>query len=406
MISMTTDHKTATFYDAFSTLDWDALKQLIADCGRSDVTNALARKRQLSLKDFAALISPAAEPYLETMAQKSAQLTRKRFGRTLQLFAPLYLSNKCQNICTYCGFSMNNPIRRITLTESELHSEAQALRDMGFKHILLVTGEAPRTVGVEYFKQALSIMEQYFDHLSIETQPLEMHEYAELKKYGLDAVLVYQETYNRVAYAKYHLRGNKQNFIHRLETPDRLAQAGIYKIGLGALIGLEDWRTDALITAHHLRYMQQYYWRSRYSISFPRLRPCEGEQQPVSEITDRQLVQLICAWRLLSPEIELSLSTREEPFLRDHIFPLGITIVSAASSTQPGGYSQQNNVNKKERLQQFETADQRCVTDIAAAIKRAGLETVWHDRELRDLLSHSNNSSSSQLSDNNLITKS
>ncbi|MGO0308120.1 2-iminoacetate synthase ThiH [Endozoicomonas acroporae] len=366
-----------TFLDHFNQLQWDELKMTIHSQTAADVENALHSTR-LNHQQFLALISPAAEPYLEAMAQKSRQLTRQRFGNTLQLFIPLYLSNKCTNICTYCGFSLGNKIRRKTLKMDELDREVAAIKKMGFDHILLVTGEAPGTVGVSYIKSVIERLRPHFAHISIEVQPLDQEDYQSLMAAGLDAVLVYQETYHRSAYEQYHLRGSKMNFNYRLETADRLGRAGIDKIGVGALIGLEDWRTDSAMVAAHLDYLEKTYWRTRYSISFPRLRPCEGDFQPVSVISDRQLVQLICAYRLFKPEAELSLSTRESATFRDNVLPLGITTMSAYSSTHPGGYAD-DNILGNEDLEQFTIDDNRRPEAVADAIRAKGLEPVWKD---------------------------
>ncbi|MBO9496430.1 2-iminoacetate synthase ThiH [Thalassotalea sp. G20_0] len=366
-----------TFLDHFNQIQWDELKMTIHSQTAADVENALHSTR-LNHQQFLALISPAAEPYLEAMAQKSRQLTRQRFGNTLQLFIPLYLSNKCTNICTYCGFSLGNKIRRKTLKMDELDQEVAAIKKMGFDHILLVTGEAPGTVGVSYIKSVIERLRPHFSHISIEIQPLDQEDYQSLMAAGLDAVLVYQETYHRSAYEQYHLRGSKMNFNYRLETADRLGRAGIDKIGVGALIGLEDWRTDSAMVAAHLDYLEKTYWRTRYSISFPRLRPCEGDFQPVSVISDRQLVQLICAYRLFKPEAELSLSTRESATFRDNVLPLGITTMSAYSSTHPGGYAD-DNILGNEDLEQFTIDDNRRPEAVADAIRAKGLEPVWKD---------------------------
>lgn len=365
------------FLDRFNQIQWDELKMSIHSKTAVDVENALHSDR-LTYEQFLALISPAAEPYLEAMAQKSMQLTRQRFGNTLQLYIPLYLSNKCTNICTYCGFSLDNKIRRKTLKMEELDQEVIAIKKMGFDHILLVTGEAPGTVGVSYIKSVIERLRPHFSHISIEVQPLDQEDYEDLMKVGLDAVLVYQETYHRSAYEKYHLRGSKMDFNYRLETADRLGRAGVDKIGVGALIGLEDWRTDSAMAAAHLDYLEKTYWRTRYSISFPRLRPCEGEFQPVSIISDRQLVQLICAYRLFKPEAELSLSTRESEKFRDNVLPLGITTMSAYSSTHPGGYAD-DNILGNEDLEQFTIDDNRRPNTVADAIRAKGLEPVWKD---------------------------
>ncbi|NAZ48018.1 2-iminoacetate synthase ThiH [Vibrio toranzoniae] len=367
-----------TFVDRFKQLNWDDIGMSIFSKTAADVERALSKPKR-DLEDFKALISPAAEPYLEQMAQQSLALTRKRFGNTMSLYIPLYLSNLCANTCTYCGFSMENRIKRRTLTLDEIDAESAAIKKMKFDSVLLVTGEHETKVGMNYFRQVLPNIKKQFNYLAMEVQPLDQHDYAELKTLGLDAVMVYQETYQPRTYAEHHLRGNKMDFEYRLETPDRLAKAGIDKIGIGALIGLEDWRTDCFFVAAHLDYLERTYWQTRYSISFPRLRPCEGGDangglQPKSVMSDKQLVQLICAYRLLNPEVELSLSTRESATFRDNVLPLGITSMSAASKTQPGGYA-----SGEEELEQFEISDERNAADVESMIRQRGFDPVWRD---------------------------
>ncbi|OEE63560.1 2-iminoacetate synthase ThiH [Enterovibrio norvegicus] len=362
-----------SFSAYWETLDWDDIRLSIYSKNEADVLRALAKPKR-DLEDFKALISPSAEPYLEHMAQQAAALTRRRFGYTVNFYVPLYLSNLCANVCTYCGFSMENRIKRRTLSMDDIGRECRAIKAMNFDSILLVTGEHQTKVGMNYFRQAIPEIKRQFSYLAMEVQPLAQAEYAELKELGLDAVMVYQETYNRVTYGEHHLRGNKTDFAFRLDTPDRLARAGIDKIGIGALIGLDEWRTDCFFVASHLDYLERTYWRSRYSISFPRLRPCEGAVQPKSVMTDRQLVQLICAYRLLNSEVELSLSTRESPAFRDKVLPLGITSMSAASKTQPGGYA-----DNEPELEQFAVSDERSAREVANAVKSAGFDVVWKD---------------------------
>ncbi|NOJ24987.1 2-iminoacetate synthase ThiH [Vibrio coralliilyticus] len=362
-----------TFVDQFKKLNWDDISMSIYAKTAKDVERALAKPKR-DLEDFKALLSPAAEPYLEQMAQLSYALTRKRFGNTLSLYIPLYLSNLCANACTYCGFSMENRIKRRTLNKDEIEAEVEAIKRMKFDSVLLVTGEHETKVGMKYFREMLPIIKEKFNYLAMEVQPLDQDQYAELKTLGLDAIMVYQETYHPSTYAEHHLRGNKTDFEYRLETPDRLAKAGIDKIGIGALIGLEEWRTDCFYVATHLDYLERTYWQTRYSISFPRLRPCEGALQPKSVMTDKQLVQLICAFRLLNPEVELSLSTRESPEFRDNVLPLGVTSMSAASKTQPGGYA-----NDEAELEQFEISDERSASSVEAMIREKGFDPVWKD---------------------------
>ncbi|BFU60667.1 MULTISPECIES: 2-iminoacetate synthase ThiH [Rodentibacter] len=364
----------SSFPDYWQMLNWDDLALRLRAKTAADVERAL-QSAVRNLDDLMALLSPAAETYLEPMAQLAQQLTRQRFGNAVSFYLPLYLSNLCKNDCTYCGFSMSNPIKRKTLNEQEILAECEAIRAMGYEHILLVTGEHQQKVGMDYFRQNLPKIRPHFSAMLMEVQPLKSEEYAELKTLGLDGVLVYQETYNATEYAKHHLRGNKQDFLYRLESQDRLGRTEIDKIGLGALIGLShDWRTDLYFVAEHLNYLQNRYWKSRYSISFPRLRPCVGGVQPASTMTDKQLLQAICAFRLFSPEVELSLSTRESPYFRDNVVPIAINTLSAGSKTQPGGYA-----NTEKQLDQFSPYDERPPLEVAKALLAKGLQPVWKD---------------------------
>lgn len=363
------------FRDLWQMMDWEDITLSIYSKTGADVKRALAA-HQRTLHDFMALISPAAQPYLEQIAQEAQRLTRKRFGHTVGFYAPLYLSNLCSNDCTYCGFSMSNRIKRKTLNAEEIDRECDALNAMGYEHLLLVTGEHQNKVGMDYFRQHLPSIRKKVSSLMMEVQPLSTENYAELKTLGLDGVMVYQETYNASTYQYHHLKGQKQDFFWRLETPERLGQAGIDKIGLGALIGLsKDWRTDCYFLATHLSFLHKHYWQSRYSISFPRLRPCAGGIEPASLMDDPQLVQLICAFRLFAPEVELSLSTRESPYFRDHVVPLAINSVSAGSKTQPGGYADKS----KPELEQFSPHDNRSPQQVADALSAQGLQPVWKD---------------------------
>ncbi|NOH72803.1 2-iminoacetate synthase ThiH [Vibrio pectenicida] len=367
-----------SFVKQFNQLNWNEISMSIYSKTVQDVEMALCKQKR-DLEDFKALISPAADDYLEQMAQLSYSSTRKRFGNTMSLYIPLYLSNLCANACTYCGFSMENRIKRRTLTKGEIGDEVSAIKQMKFDSVLLVTGEHETKVGMHYFREMLPMIKRSFNYVAMEVQPLDQDNYVELKTLGLDAVMVYQETYHPSTYAQHHLRGNKTDFEFRLDTPDRLAKAGIDKIGIGALIGLEEWRTDCFFVAAHLDYLERTYWQTRYSISFPRLRPCEGSNSsagtiPKSLMSDRQLVQLICAYRLLNSEVELSLSTRESALFRDNVLPLGITSMSAASKTQPGGYSMSD-----VELEQFEISDDRSASAVEKMIRAKGFDPVWRD---------------------------
>jgi 2-iminoacetate synthase len=361
------------FTAIFKTFDWEETKSSIYAKTSQDVERALSTQKR-TLEDFKALISPAASTYLEQMATISQRLTQKRFGKVIQMYVPLYLSNECNNICTYCGFSYDNKVRRKTLSALEIMQEVAVIKKMGYDHILLVTGEANQTVHVDYFKKVLDLIRPHFAHISMEVQPLDLEDYQQLTPYGLNTVLVYQETYHQEDYKKHHPKGKKSNFEYRLDTPDRLGKAGIHKMGLGVLIGLEDWRTDSFFTALHLDYLERKYWQSKYSLSFPRLRPFSGGLEPKVTMSDRELVQLICAYRLFNEEVELSISTRESPAFRNNIIKLGITAISAGSKTNPGGYAVE-----PDSLEQFEISDERSPEEIALIIASQGYEPVWKD---------------------------
>ena len=365
-----------SFQTLFQQHSWDSVKQSILAKTAQDVQHALQTSKR-DLEDFKALISPAAMPFLEMLAQKSRQITQKRFGKTIQMYVPLYLSNECQNICTYCGFSFDNKIKRKTLNDQEVIAEVEVLKSMGFDHVLLVTGEASQTVGVPYLKRVIQLIRPYFSHISMEVQPLDETDYTELIAEGLNTVLVYQETYHEEDYKLHHPKGKKSNFQYRLETPERLGKAEIHKMGLGVLIGLEDWRTDCFYTALHLDYLEKTFWKTKYSISFPRLRPFSGGLEPKVVMSDAELVQLICAYRIFNEEVELSISTRENEIFRENVVNLGITAMSAGSKTNPGGYKVDT-----QSLEQFEISDERSPAEIAQMIKNQGYEPVWKDWDI------------------------
>ncbi|MDQ3394130.1 MAG: 2-iminoacetate synthase ThiH [Bacteroidota bacterium] len=365
--------KVKDFLEVVQDYNWDVVQDSIYHKTAADVLMAL-RKKKRDLEDFKALISPAAVPFLEDMALMSHQITRKRFGNTIQMYIPLYLSNECQNICTYCGFSLDNKLKRVTLNESQILKEVAIIKSYGYDHVLLVTGEANKSVGVDYFIKVLNLIKPFFSHISMEVQPLDQQDYEVLMAHGLNTVLVYQETYHEENYKFHHPKGKKSNFEYRLETPDRLGKAEIYKIGLGVLIGLEDWRTDSFFTAVHLDYMEKTYWKTKYSLSFPRLRPFSGGLEPKVNMSDKELVQLICAYRIFNEEVELSMSTRESEKFRNHVIKLGITSISAGSKTDPGGYA-----SGLQALEQFEISDERTPSAVAAMIKEQGYEPIWKD---------------------------
>lgn len=364
------------FINEFEKHSWDKTEQSIYDKSASDVERALNKPKR-TLEDFKALIAPAAMPYLEDMARLSQQITQKRFGKTIHMFVPVYLSNECKNICTYCGFSMNNDISRTTLNDRQIINEIEAVKELGYDDVLLLTGEANKKVDVPYFKNALKLIRPRVSSIGMEVQPLDQHEYETLIAEGLSTVAIYQETYNKRDYRKHHVKGKKANFNYRLDTPDRLGKAGIRKMGLGVLIGLENWRTDSFFCALHLDYLQKTYWQTKYSVSFPRLRPHSGGLEPKVAMNDKELVQLICAYRLFNEDVELVMSTRERQKFRDHAVKLGITTMSAGSKTNPGGYTE-----GETSLEQFEISDERPPAQIAEMVKSQGYEVVWKDWDI------------------------
>ncbi|MDR0349208.1 MAG: 2-iminoacetate synthase ThiH [Tannerella sp.] len=367
------------YADLINEYNWDNIQALIHKKTAHDVKQALSKNDGLTAADFMALVSPAAQPYIEQMAILSRKYTQQRFGKTIQFYVPLYLTNSCVNHCVYCGFNHNNKIKRIILTDEQILREIEAIKKTGdFQHILLVTGENPRDAGADYIENAIRLVKPYFSSISVEVQPLKEETYKQLAATGLNAVYCYQETYRKASYKTYHPRGMKSKFDWRIDGFDRMGKAGIHKIGLGILIGLEDWRTDAVMMALHLRYLQKTYWQTKYSISFPRMRPHEGKDfRPNVIMPDKELAQLIFAFRIFDHDIELAMSTREDPKFRDHMTTLGITSLSAGSRTEPGGYA----VYKK-ALEQFAVSDGRTPDQVLNAVKKQGYEVVWKDWDL------------------------
>jgi 2-iminoacetate synthase len=359
------------------------------------------RKTRFSLADFAQLISPAAAELLPSLCLRSQQLTQQRFGKVIRLFAPLYLSNECINNCKYCGFSRDNPILRVTLSVEEVLKEGRELLAQGFRNILLVSGEHPKFVSTNYLTNCVRALHDEVPGISLEVGPMETDEYRPIVEAGAEGLVVYQETYDRYIYAEMHTAGPKRDFDWRLETPERAYAAGFRRLGIGALYGLSDWRFEALCVAAHADYLIRNCWKAQLTISLPRLRPCAGEFQPLTQITDRELVQLVSAFRIMFPDVGLVLSTREPARLRDGLIPLGITLMSAGSHTEPGGYTGagKQNLHHTERGRivelgasewaaagpdphatgQFDIADQRSPGEVADLIRRLGYEPVWKD---------------------------
>lgn len=367
------------FADIIGQYDWDETIRNIEATTDEDVVRVLAKSRrntkQLDINDFMVLISEAADRHIEEMAHLSMMFTQERFGKTISMYIPMYVSNACTNKCVYCGFNHDNPFERTTLTMNQIKAECEAIKRLApFDNILLVSGEYPALCGVEYLENALKICRPYFNNMTIEVQPMRTEYYRRLVDSGLNGVVCFQETYHREAYKKYHPQGMKSIYEWRLNGFDRMGQAGVHKIGMGVLIGLEDWRADVTMMSRHLRYLQKKYWRTRYSINFPRMRPSESGYQPKVVMTDKQLAKLTFAFRLFDHDVDISYSTREYPSFRDNMMRLGVTSMSAGSRTEPGGY-----VSTPEALEQFEVSDDRTPQEVAQTIKNYGYDVVWKD---------------------------
>lgn len=364
-----------SFLEAASALDLGALRARLAACTAADVERALSVRRP-ELDECLALFSPAAASFLEPMARLAAARTRLRFGKVIQLYAPLYLSNECVNRCRYCGFARGLDVARRTLTLQEVRAEADRLAQLGFRHVLLLTGENPRLSRSGYLHEVVGLLAGRFPSLSVEVGPQPDGDYARLAAAGVDGFVLYQETYDRQLYTAVHPGGPKASYARRLEAIERAGAAGFRSLGIGALLGLGDWRTEAVLLAHHARFLGRRYWRSRIAVSFPRLRAHAGGELARQPVSDAALVQLICGMRLVLPDAELVLSTREPAALRDRLIPLGITRMSAGSRTSPGGYAQPDGAGA-----QFEIQDDRPAEEVAHAIAAAGFEPVWKDQD-------------------------
>jgi len=362
------------FSEELEKYSWDDITRQIASKTKTDVEIALGKER-LTIDDFMALISPAAAGYLEPMARLSRKYTQERFGKTISMYVPLYITNSCTNFCVYCGFNHNNPIERIILNDEEIVNECKAIRKLGpFENLLIVTGENPAKAGVDYIENALRLARPYFNNLTIEVMPLKSEDYYRLTQSGLNGVVCFQETYHKERYKVYHPKGMKSIFEWRLNGYDRMGQAGVHKIGMGVLIGLEDWRTDVTMMAIHLQYLRKHYWKTKYSVNFPRMRPSEGHFQPNVVMSDKELAQLTFAYRIFDHDVDISFSTREAPYFRNHIATLGATSMSAGSKTEPGGY-----YTYPQALEQFAVSDERTPAEVEADIKKIGYEVVWKD---------------------------
>ena len=337
----------------------------------------LSQKAPVSGNGFLALLSSSADAYSEKIELAARNLTAQRFGRIVNLYIPLYLTNSCINNCLYCGFGKDQNITRKTLDANEINREGQRLLGEGYRSVLLVagedfTGEAP----VDYLAEAIGVLKSAgFVFVGIEAGPMTEDEYRYLGEAGLDSVTVYQETYDRATYKKVHPKGPKKNFDYRLETPERAAKAGIRAINIGFLLGLSDFVKEAVVLATHVKYLQKTFWQTSFGVSFPRIHSAPEGFVPPHPVSDAELVRLIMAMRLFNPDIILTLSTREAPKLRDRLFGAGVNQVSAGSKTSPGAYT----LKESEAAEQFAVVDDRTPTQVMEAINVHGYESVFKD---------------------------
>jgi 2-iminoacetate synthase len=363
----------------------------------AETLDSLALKKSKLIERFEQLITPKSDRELESMAEASRALTIQNFGRTMRLFAPLYLSNECINNCRYCGFSRDNRILRVTLTLQEMISEAQHLVRQGFRQILLVAGEHPKFVSGDYLAECVRALAPEFSSISIEVGPMETEEYVPIVLAGAEGLIVYQETYNRGVYAEMHTAGPKRDFNFRLDCAERGYAAGFRRLGIGALVGLSRWQDEAIALAAHLEHLFKHCWQAQISVSVPRLRPAAGGFRPLFTMNDRELVQLVCALRITFPQVSIVLSTRERPPLRDALASIGVNMMSAGSHTEPGGYTRQGREHLHRTVRgrivapeyqdgedqlatgQFEISDERSPAEIAAILRNRGVEPVWKD---------------------------
>ena len=352
------------------------IREMYAAVTTDKVRSALSRERR-DLSDLIALLSPEAVPFLESMAHEAQALTRKHFGCTISLYAPIYLSNVCAANCVYCGFSATSDStqKRITLSPPEIEKECEALAALGYKSVLLLTGDAPAVVPPEYIAEACAIARRWFPSVAVEVYSMDEEAYALLCRNGLDGITLYMETYHQDTYEKMHIHGRKRDYLYRLEAVERAAEAGVRRISIGALLGLYDWRIELVWLALHARYLEKHCWKAALSLSFPRLRHTPDSFQIPHPVDDIALAQMMLAMRLFLPEAGFNLSTREPAELRDRLIALGVTAMSAGSSTRPGGYG----APECNTLAQFEIDDNRSPDEVVAMIRNAGYDPVWKD---------------------------
>lgn len=354
--------------DAMNSYDYERYTE-------NDVRSALARET-LTPEDFAALLSPAALPFLEDMAQRAQIETRKHFGNSIAMFTPLYIANYCENYCIYCGFNCYNKIRRAKLSSEEIESEMQTISETGLQEILILTGESRKMSDVDYIADACRIAKKYFKVVGVEVYPMNSDEYAKLHQNGADFVTVFQETYNSDKYETLHLEGHKRIFPYRFYAQERALKGGMRGVGFAALLGLDDFRKDAFATGMHAYLLQKKYPHAEIAFSCPRLRPIiNNDKINPKDVHEPQLLQVICAYRIFMPFASITISTRECERFRNNVIKIAATKISAGVDVGIGGHSD----GEKKGDEQFEISDSRNVDEVFKAIEEQGLQPVMSD---------------------------
>ena len=380
-IDENTDHMKYT--DDMEAIDSDIMDRVIAEMNRydadiytaKDVKEALAAET-CSVDNFKALLSPAALPFLEEIAQKAQKETRKHFGNSVAIFTPLYIANYCENYCIYCGFNCHNKIKRAQLNAEEIEKEMQAIAETGLEEVLILTGESPNKSSVEYIGEACKIAKKYFKLIGLEVYPMDSKDYAYLHECGADFVTVFQETYNSDKYKTLHLGGRKRIFPYRLNAQERAIMGGMRGVGFAALLGLDDFRKDALATGMHAYLLQKKYPHAEIAFSCPRLRPIiNNDKINPKDVHEPQLLQIICAYRIFMPFASITISTRECERFRDNIIQIAATKISAGVNVGIGGHSQE----EEKGDEQFEISDGRSVDEIYQMIEDNGMQPVMTD---------------------------
>ena len=380
-IDENTDHMKYT--DDMEAIDSDIMDRVIAEMNSydadiytaKDVKEALAAET-CSVDNFKALLSPAALPFLEEIAQKAQKETRKHFGNSVAIFTPLYIANYCENYCVYCGFNCHNKIKRAQLNAEEIEKEMQAIAETGLEEVLILTGESPNKSSVEYIGEACKIAKKYFKLIGLEVYPMDSKDYAYLHECGADFVTVFQETYNSDKYKTLHLGGRKRIFPYRLNAQERAIMGGMRGVGFAALLGLDDFRKDALATGMHAYLLQKKYPHTEIAFSCPRLRPIiNNDKINPKDVHEPQLLQIICAYRIFMPFASITISTRECERFRDNIIQIAATKISAGVNVGIGGHSQE----EEKGDEQFEISDGRSVDEIYHMIEDNGMQPVMTD---------------------------